>query len=378
MVNSRRSKLRKKSKQMKIILMSLSAMLLMILSAFITYQYNNIKSYNNLIYPGVSIEGVDLSGKSKEEAKHIVKENYWNKLLSKTINVKAKDKTYTLKYSDLKPVNNLENVLKEAEAYGKNLIIFKRYSLIKNKTLKNYFVDFKYDKKVIDSFVEKIQKDVNINSVDASLDANDGAFNVISHKNGEKLDIDILKKELTSKIDGHVSNNIIEKAVMKTIQPRITADKLQGVGRMIGSYSSHYGSISSSQRANNIEMSASSINGKILLPGDVFSFNKVVGRRTAEKGYQAAPIIVGEKIENGLGGGVCQVSSTLFNAVASCNLESVERSHHTKAVHYVPQGMDATVDYGNIDYKFKNTLENPVYIESYTSNGNVIFNLYSK
>ena len=110
----------------------------------------------------------------------------------------------------------------------------------------------------------------------------------------------------------------------------------------------------------------------------MFSFNGVVGQRTAEKGYQAAPVIVGEKIENGLGGGVCQVSSTLFNAVASCNLESVERSHHTKPVHYVPQGMDATVDYGNIDYKFRNNLQSPVYIEAYTSNGNVVFNLYSK
>lgn len=378
LVKSRKDKRKKKLKPMKIALITLSVAILLILSAFATYQYNNIKSYNNLIYPGVSVEGIDLSGKTKEEAKKIVQERYWNKLLGKSINVKVKDKTYTLKYSDLKPTNNLDNLLKNAEAYGKNLIIFKRYSLIKNKTPKNYSINFKYDEKVIDSLMSKIEKDVNISPIDASLSLNGGGFGVISHKNGEKLDKDKLKKDLIPKINNDISSDISEKAVMKTVTPRITEDKLQGIGRMIGSYSSHYGSISSPQRANNIATSTSAINGKILMPGDVFSFNGVVGQRTAEKGYQAAPVIVGEKIENGLGGGVCQVSSTLFNAVASCNLESVERSHHTKPVHYVPQGMDATVDYGNIDYKFRNNLQSPVYIEAYTSNGNVVFNLYSK
>ncbi|MGO5091505.1 VanW family protein [Clostridium sp. LCP25S3_F10] len=378
MVKSRKSRRKKKSQPMKITLITLSVVILLTLSAFATYQYNNIKFYNNLIYPGVSVEGIDLSGMTKEEANKIITEKYWNKLLGKSINVKTKDKTYTLKYSDLKPSNNLDTVLKDAEAYGKNLIIFKRYSLIKNKTPKNYSVNFKYDEKVVESLINKIEKDVNINPVDASLALNGRGFSVISHKNGEKLDKDKLKKDLITKIDKDTSSNITEEVVMKTTVPRITEDKLQGIGRRIGSYSSHYGSISSPQRANNISMATNAINGKILMPGDMFSFNGVVGQRTAEKGYQAAPVIVGEKIENGLGGGVCQVSSTLFNAVANSSLESVERSHHTKPVHYVPQGMDATVDYGNIDYKFKNNLQSPVYIESYTSNGNIGFNIYSK
>ncbi|EPS48150.1 vanW-like family protein, partial [Clostridium botulinum A1 str. CFSAN002368] len=153
MVKSRKDRRKKRLKPMKIALITLSVAILLMLSAFATYQYNNIKFYNNLIYPGVSVEGVDLSGKTKEEAKKIVQEKYWNKLLDKNINVKVKDKTYTLKYSDLKPKSNLDKVLKDAEAYGKNLIIFKRYSLIKNKTPKNYSINFKYDKKVIESLM---------------------------------------------------------------------------------------------------------------------------------------------------------------------------------------------------------------------------------
>lgn len=228
LVRSRKDRRKKESKPMKIALITLSVVILLTLSAFTTYQYNNIKYYNNLIYPGVSVEGVDLSGKTKEEAKKIVQEKYWNKLLSKNINVKAKDKTYTLKYSDLKPTSNLDKVLKDAEAYGKNLIIFKRYSLIKNKTPKNYSINFKYDKKVIESLMSKIEKDVNISPIDASLASNRGGFSVISHKNGEKLDKDKLKKDLIPKINNDISSDITEKAVMKTVTPRITEDKLQG------------------------------------------------------------------------------------------------------------------------------------------------------
>ncbi len=198
LVRSRKDRRKKESKPMKIALITLSVVILLTLSAFTTYQYNNIKYYNNLIYPGVSVEGVDLSGKTKEEAKKIVQEKYWNKLLSKNINVKAKDKTYTLKYSDLKPTSNLDNVLKDAEAYGKNLIIFKRYSLIKNKTPKNYSINFKYDKKVIESLMSKIEKDVNVSPIDASLASNRGGFSVISHKNGEKLDKYKLKERFDS------------------------------------------------------------------------------------------------------------------------------------------------------------------------------------
>jgi vancomycin resistance protein YoaR len=82
-------------------------------------------------------------------------------------------------------------------------------------------------------------------------------------------------------------------------------------------------------------------------------------------------------VDSGLGGGICQVSTTLYNAILRANIKSVERVHHTLPSHYVPLGMDATVDYGNLDYKFKNTLEYPLYIEADTSGGQVTFNIYS-
>jgi len=114
------------------------------------------------------------------------------------------------------------------------------------------------------------------------------------------------------------------------------------------------------------------------MPGETFSFNQVVGERTEQRGYQSGPVIVGNQVESGLGGGICQVSSTLYNTILLGNINATERMHHTMPSSYVPLGMDATVDWGNIDYKFRNNLQSPVYIEAYTSNGNVVFNLYSK
>ncbi|HCW04826.1 MAG TPA: hypothetical protein DGK91_10080 [Clostridium sp.] len=113
------------------------------------------------------------------------------------------------------------------------------------------------------------------------------------------------------------------------------------------------------------------------MPGDTFSFNEVVGERTKARGYQEAGVIINNKIESGIGGGICQVSSTLYNAIIKSNINSTERFPHTLPSAYVDLGRDATVDWGNIDYKFTNTLDYPIYIEGYTKNKVLYFNVYS-
>ncbi|NEZ47099.1 hypothetical protein FDF74_07735 [Clostridium niameyense] len=361
-----------------LLLIAVVCSILAVFSGFFVYQYNKVKFYNNLIYPGVSVEGIDVSGKTKKEAKILVEKGYWNKLLDKKVKVEAKGKEYSIKYSDLKAKNNLDKVINDAFSYGKNLIIFKRYSIIKNKPSKNYAIDFDYDKKVLDSLIGNVEKNVNVDPVNASLTPNGGGFSVIPHTNGEKLEKDKLKKDLVNKINKDLSKDICEKASIKVVQPRITSDKLSVINTNIGSFSTQYGGISSPQRANNIVLATNAINGKILMPGDIFSFNNVVGERSAEKGYQAAPVIIGDRVEDGLGGGVCQVSSTLYNVVEKAGLQAVERTHHTKPVHYVPKGKDATVSYGSIDFKFRNNLNYPIYIEGYTNGGSLVFNIYSK
>lgn len=344
---------------------------------FMAYHYNDIKYWDDLIYPKVSINNVDLSGKTKAEAESMVKAAYSDEIKNKKIIITAGDNEYELSYSSISPKYNVSQVIEQAYSYGKDSNIFKKYKILNYPKAENYTLKFTYDEKAVETFIDDTEKQVNMDPINASLKMEGVGFTIISEQNGVKLNKDVLKKELASKIDGSVGKDLIVKAELQSVEAAVKGEELKSVDTLISSFSTNYGSISSSQRANNIRLATGSINGYIVMPGDTFSFNGVVGERTAAKGYQAAPVIIGDKLEDGLGGGICQVSTTLYNAVNKAGLTSVERSHHTLPVHYVKEGMDATVDYGNIDYKFRNDFKYPIYVEGYTSGGNVVFNLYS-
>lgn len=119
---------------------------------------------------------------------------------------------------------------------------------------------------------------------------------------------------------------------------------------------------SSADRTGNIILSCNSINNKILNPGDIFSFNQIVGERLISRGYRKAPIFIGQKVVPGVGGGICQTASTLYNCVRGADLKVIERHPHTLKVTYVPNNMDATVSWGGADLKFSNNQEHPVKI----------------
>lgn len=126
---------------------------------------------------------------------------------------------------------------------------------------------------------------------------------------------------------------------------------------------------SNTNRATNINLATNKINGVVLLPGETFSYNKVVGARTIASGYKEAHIYINGTVADGIGGGICQLSSTLYNAVLLANLEIVERRNHYFIASYVPASLDATVSYGSIDFKFKNSRNYPIKIVCNSSNG---------
>jgi vancomycin resistance protein YoaR len=375
----RRNRKRKKSaKKNKLILpvIMLITILLAAACGYITYHYNYIKYWDNLIYPGVTVEGVNLSEKTKDEAKVIIKQNFSDQIVKKNINVKADEKTYTLNYSKLSPKYDVNDAVNKAFDYGKNTNIFTKYLMLRRPKNQNFKLKFSYDEKPVNELINKIQSDVNKDPVNASIEIDNNNFNVVSEIDGKKLEKDKLEKETLNEINGNVGQDISINALTEVVASRIKGDTLKGINSLIGSYSTNFAA-SSAERSNNIVLATKSINGKVLMPGDTFSFNDIVGERTGERGYEPAPVIIGNKLESGLGGGICQVSTTLYNAVYRAGIASTEREHHTMPVHYVPQGMDATVDYGNIDYKFKNTYTYPIYIQAYIANGNIVFNLYS-
>ena len=129
-------------------------------------------------------------------------------------------------------------------------------------------------------------------------------------------------------------------------------------------------------RVNNLRLAASKINGKVLAPGEIFSYNEVVGKRTVEAGYTNAPIFINGEVADGTGGGICQISTTLYQAVLKANLKIVDRRNHNYITSYAQAGTDATVVYGAIDFKFQNTRKYPIKIEATVNGGVVKFVIY--
>lgn len=208
-------------------------------------------------------------------------------------------------------------------------------------------------------------------NADLEVDSHNGLV-VLPGAPGSRVDVDGTFASLPQTVGK--TGPIRVPIVMEAVQPEITADMLQNMGEL--SRFSTYFNTGEINRSHNLRKATASINKKVLPPDAVFSFNETVGQRTLEKGYLDAMVIVGNKFEPGLGGGICQVSSTLYNAGLLAGLEIVERHNHNLAVAYVQVGRDATVAWGLQDLKFRNNTDRPVYIRSVTSGGQLLVNIY--
>lgn len=364
---------KKASKKVRNLIFSI---FLLVISVGVSYIYFTEQKFNNVIYPQVKIEGIDFSGKTKEEAIKILRDKYGDAILQKKVNIKALDRNYSISFSQLNAKFSIIETVDEALAYGKESNIISKFKLIKNPNPKEYNLKFTYNQKPLEDLVKSIEKDINKKPQDAAISFAGAKFQVSEDVQGAELDSDKLKQEILSSINGKISGDININAPIKTLKPKVTAASLKQVNTKIASYSTDFSS-SSEARSTNIRVATSSINGKVLMPGESFSFNEVVGERTKERGYKEAGVIINQQLDSGLGGGICQVSSTLYNALLGGNIKTTERIHHTFPSSYVGMGLDATVDWGNIDLKFKNTFDYPIYIEGYTQNKVVYFNIYS-
>ncbi|QBD84104.1 hypothetical protein EQG73_01790 [Clostridium tetani] len=376
-IMAKRKKRKKNSSKKITICLIIAAVLIGLTSVKAGYSYNNIKHYENLFYPGITVGNEDISGKTLEEGRKIIKEKYANKLLNKKITVKIPEGEYSITFDKIEGKYDIDNSLKKAYDYGKDSNAFSKYRIIKKAEKKPFELMFSYNEKKVIDFINDVEKKVNKDATNAKLIKKGENFNIIPESVGKKLNKEKLQKDILTNINGDISKDLVVNGEVKNVQAKVTSDKLTSVNSLIASFGTNYANISSQQRANNIRLSTESINGTVLMPGEVFSFNGAVGERTADRGYQAASVIIGNQVEDGLGGGICQTSSTLYNAALKANLKSVERAHHTLPSSYIPLGRDATVDWENIDYKFRNDYSFPIYIEGLTQNGEVRFNIYS-
>ncbi|MEI6518915.1 MAG: VanW family protein, partial [bacterium] len=213
--------------------------------------------------------------------------------------------------------------------------------------------------------------------------------------NAETKKMDIIPEKNGGKLDAKKAADLLEEQVMKPVlqgteelpasidlpfepvAPKVVGDMLKPVDTVLGEYTTGFAT-SSKNRCINVATGSASLNGLVVAPGEVVSFNKVVGPRTEEFGYKIAPVIINGELNQGLGGGMCQVSTTLYNAVLLANLEIVDRTHHSIPSHYVPLGLDATVVYGAKDFKFKNNTTDPIVVQTIVANRKVTMKILGK
>ena len=215
------------------------------------------------------------------------------------------------------------------------------------------FVDIKENKKVD---IDKLYEEITNSKRDAYFEKKDGEIIVVDEFPKVKLDKEKLRVAIESGLDSY-------EIEVETEIPEVTGDELRALlfRDNMGSWTSYF-SASNVPRSSNVRLTASRIDGIVLMPGEVFSYDGTIGKRTSANGYKVAGVYVGNKVEEGIGGGICQTSSTLYSAVLYSNLEIVTRTSHSLPVSYMPAGQDATIAEGYIDFKFKNNTEYPIKI----------------
>lgn len=284
--------------------------------------------------------------------------------------------------------NKLPDKVIESSYYidGNNLIITKGHSgnVIKIEESANYIknninnlnlkdnplelITEEQSPKPID--IDAIYTEIHKEPVDAYYTQN--PYRVFPSENG--LDFEISMEEVKQLLQDEKDEYTIP---LKILYPNVTTNMIgtEAFPDLLSDFSTKYAA-SNKNRTTNLILAANKINGTVLMPGETFSYNKVVGERTIEAGYKEAPIYVNGKVEDGLGGGICQITTTLYNAVLYANLEVTERSNHQFIPSYANASRDATVVYGAIDFKFKNNRDYPIKITCSVSNGIANFKIF--
>lgn len=266
---------------------------------------------------------------------------------------------------------------------GKDGVVINSYKLkneisylINNLEINSYNIDVPVENRIAQQIdLEKIHSEIYKSAKDAYYTTD--PYIVYPHSDG--IDFAISMEEAND-----ILNNCTDSCSipLKILSPSVTTNQIgaEAFPDLLGNYSTTY-STRNINRSTNIRLASSKINGIVIMPGETFSYNKTVGKRTSAAGFKLAAVYSGGEVTTGIGGGICQVSSTLYNAVLYANLEIVERYNHGFNTGYVPAGRDATVSWGGPDFVFKNNRDYPVRVVCSGTGGTIsckIFGLKSE
>lgn len=329
---------------------------------------------------GVFIGGIDVGGMSAKEATDTLTA-YVEDLKTKTITFKGPKGNIELTLGDMGLTADIEKAVDKATGTAKAGNLISRFMLLKDLESENVVIDMglSIDKQATGNLLYNQSDKLNIAAVDWKIEKEDDQFTYIEGKSGEEVDIVASVNALSEHIAKDWQNGPIEGAEFTltsiATNPRGSKEELAQVKDLLGTFSTDFSS-SNAGRKKNVTNGCSKINGTLLYPGDTFSAYKATSPYTEKNGYGIGGAYSGGKLVESMGGGICQVSTTLYNAVIRAELKVTQRNAHSMVVSYVDPSVDAAIAGTYKDLKFRNDYDFPVYIEGYCKNGIITFNIY--
>lgn len=328
----------------------------------------------------ISIGGTDVSGMSLDEANAVVQQ-YVDQYQDVTFTLTADDKSIEADGDDIGLCAKNADVTERALNYGKegNLIErFKANADMQAGKEKDFSISLTSDTATVEAFLNENKSDLVTEAVDNTVKRVDGKFEYVEGSEG----VTLMTGKSAVKIADFISTDwdgkdaSIELLTEKD-EPRGTKEELESIQDVLGSYHTDFGTVVNG-RTNNIKTGASKLDGLVVYPGETISVSEAIGPTTAENGYYPAGSYENGTTVETYGGGICQVSTTLYNAVILAELQVDERFNHSMIVNYVKPSMDAAIAGTSKDLKFTNNTDAPIYIEGYTSGGQIYFNIYGE
>ena len=344
------------------------------------FQADEIKEIR--IEEGVYIGGIHVGGMTAEEATDAV-DNYVEEIKTQSITLIAPKDNLTLSLEKMGVSAQTEAAVQEAVSVGQSGNLIKRFKELKNLEKEPYVIDMglAIDKDQTAEILQNKSTQTNIKAINHGLEIKNGEFIYVPGQQGNEVDIVASVNALDDYVAIEWENEAVENAEFSLVsivtEPKGSEEELGEVRDLLGTFTTNY-KTSGAGRAKNVENGVAKIHGTVLYPGDELSFYEMVNPFTKENGYElAGSYLNGETVES-FGGGICQVSTTLYNAILLSELEVTQRFNHSMTVAYVDLAADAAIAGTYKDLRFKNSYDTPVYIEGICKNRNITFNIYGK
>lgn len=355
------------------------AFLVLAVAAIVMIPVNAENEEKDTIPQRVYFGDIAVGGMTQEEAVAAVADHL-NELQSKTLTLRAGKNSVDVSLSEIGLSWANPEIAEEAAALGKSGNLIVRYKAMKDleNEDKVYELAYKVDSQKISQMLEENAQTLNTEAKDGSLKRENGSFTVVPGSQGVSVNVEastkILEDYFLKEWKGEQASIEIAADV---VDPKGSEEELGKVKDLLGGFHTSYGT-SGAGRAKNVQNGASKINGSVIYPGDTFSVYEAVSPFEAENGYELAGSYENGTTVETYGGGICQVSTTLYNAVIRAELEIEERYNHSMIVSYVDPSADAAIAGTYKDLKFKNNTDAPIYIEGYTQDMVIYFNVFGQ